>query len=182
MSPRPFGPTDLKRLHRGWRHRTTARLGLILDGVMTPVNVGSIVRLAAAYGVDRMWAAGATAAVGHPGAQKTALGTDRYVDVVAGLSAGEALAAAREDGYRLVGIELADTAIPVFDADLTGDVCVVVGHEDHGLSAASLGGCELVAYLPTVGRVGSLNVATATGIALAEVRRQGWQTGRSDAP
>lgn len=172
---RSFGPTELKRLHRDWRHRTERRLAVILDGVMTPVNVGSITRLAAAYGVERMWLAGATASVHHPGAGKTAMGTHRFVDVIEGMTAAEALADARQQGFQLVGIELAEGAVPLFEAPLGRDVCVVVGHEDHGLSAATLGGCDLLAYLPLVGKVGSLNVATAAGIALAEVRRREWQ-------
>jgi len=174
MSPRQLGPTELKRLHRGWRRRTTGRLALLLDGVMTPVNVGSITRLAAAYGVDRLWLAGASASIRHPGAQRTALGTDRYVDVVEGASPAEAAAEAHGEGYQLVGIELCEGAVPLFEAGLAPDVCLAVGHEDHGLSAPCLAACDLVAYLPLVGRVGSLNVATATGIALAEVRRREW--------
>ena len=174
MTGRPLGPTELKRLHRDWRRRTEGRLAVLLDGVMTPVNVGSIVRLAAAYGVDRMWLAGATAAVSHPGARRTALGTDRFVDLVTGLTAAAAAAAARAEGYQVVGVELADGAVPIFEAVLSDDVCLAVGHEDHGLSAACLAACDLVTYLPLVGKVGSLNVATAAGIALADVRRREW--------
>ncbi|MHB8466551.1 MAG: TrmH family RNA methyltransferase [Acidimicrobiales bacterium] len=172
---RPLNPTELKRLHREWRRRTSGRLALVLDGVMTPVNVGSITRLAAAYGVERMWLAGATASVRHPGAGKTAMGTDRFLDVIGDITAVDAIHAARDAGLQVVGIELTDGAVPLFDAALHADVCLVVGHEDHGLSAASIAACDLMAYLPLVGRVGSLNVATATGIALAEVRRRHWQ-------
>lgn len=171
---RSLGPTELKRLHREWRRRTTGRVAVLLDGVMTPVNVGSITRLAAAYGAERMWLAGATAPVSHPGAGKTAMGTDRYLDVVEGLTPAEAAAAAVADGFQLVGIELAEGAVPLFEAALGPDVCIAVGHEDHGLSAAVLAACDVLAYLPLVGKVGSLNVATAAGIALAEVRRREW--------
>jgi tRNA (guanosine-2'-O-)-methyltransferase len=174
VTRRSLGPTELKRLHRQWRHRTDGRLALLLDGVMTPFNVGSIVRLAAAYGVSTVWLAGATASPSHPGARKTALGTDRYVDLVDGVTATDAAAAARSDGYQLVGIELAEGAQPLHTAVLGPDVCLALGHEDHGLSAATLSACDVVAYLPLVGKVGSLNVATAAGIALYEVRRQEW--------
>lgn len=173
---RNLGPTDLKRLHREWRRRTTGRLAVLLDGVMTPVNVGSITRLAAAYGAETMWLAGATVSVTHPGAGKTAMGTDRYIDVVGALSPAQAASAAKDAGFQLVGIELAEGAMPLFEAPLTADVCIVVGHEDHGISAAVLAACDVVAYLPLVGKVGSLNVATAAGIALAEVRRREWTT------
>ena len=174
---RPLGPTDLKRLHRDWRRRTTRRIGVILDGVMTPVNVGSITRTAAAYGVDRMWLAGATASVRHPGAGKTAMGTDRFVDIVEDISTVDAVAEARADGFQVVGIELVQGAHPLFEVSLAPDVCLVVGHEDHGLSAPTIAACDLVAYLPLVGKVGSLNVATAASIAMAEVRRREWTGG-----
>jgi tRNA (guanosine-2'-O-)-methyltransferase len=171
---RPLTSTDLKRLHRAWRRRTTGRVSLILDGVMTPVNVGSIVRLAAAYGASPLWLAGASVRPSHPGAQKTAMGTDRFLEVISDLTATEAAAAAHADGFQVVGIELADGATPLHDAEVRADVCLVLGHEDHGLSAATLAACDVVAYLPLVGRVGSLNVATAAGIALYEIRRREW--------
>ena len=171
---RPLGPTDLKRLHRSWRRRTTGRLALVLDGVMTPVNVGSIVRLAAAYGASPLWLAGATADVGHPGARKTAMGTDRFVDIVEGLAGVDAVAAARDDGFQVIGVELAEGATPLHDLVVRPDACIVLGHEEHGLSPAVLAACDSLAYLPLVGRVASLNVATAAGIALYELRRREW--------
>jgi len=58
------------------------------------------------------------------------------------------------------------------NADLTGPTCLVIGHEDRGLSKAALAECDHVVYLPQLGRVGSLNVATATSIAIYEARRQ----------
>jgi tRNA (guanosine-2'-O-)-methyltransferase len=171
---RPLGPTDLKRLHRAWRRRTTARLSLILDGVMTPVNVGSIVRLAAAYGASPLWLAGATADPHHPGARKTAMGTDRFVELIGGVTPAAAAAAAHADGFTVIGVELAEGATPLHDVEVSGDACLVLGNEDHGLSTAALAACDAVAYLPLVGRVGSLNVATAAGIALYELRRREW--------
>jgi tRNA (guanosine-2'-O-)-methyltransferase len=53
-------------------------------------------------------------------------------------------------------------------------VCLAVGNEDRGLSQATLAACDVVAFLPQMGRVGSLNVATAASIAIYELRRQGW--------
>jgi tRNA (guanosine-2'-O-)-methyltransferase len=50
----------------------------------------------------------------------------------------------------------------------------VVGHEDRGVPAATLASCDEVAFIPQLGRIGSLNVATATAIALYEVRRRAW--------
>jgi tRNA (guanosine-2'-O-)-methyltransferase len=57
---------------------------------------------------------------------------------------------------------------------LPAAVCLVVGNEDHGISAGALRACDALAYLPQLGKVGSLNVATAASIALYEARRQEW--------
>lgn len=181
---RSFGPTDLKRLHRGWRRRTEGRLALILDGVGNPFNVGSIARTAAALGVERAWlvAAGTSGGggLGNPKAQKTALGTDRLVAWEEVETPLEALEAARQDGFTVVGIELGGGARPLFEIELGGAVCLAVGHEERGLSNVLLDQCDELAYLPLTGRVGSLNVATATAMALYEVRRQEWM--RPPAP
>lgn len=171
---RNLGDTEIKRLHRDWRKRTTGRLALLLDSVQTPYNVGAMVRLAAAERVEHLYLGGATVSPGHAKAAKTSLGTERYVtwsshEVVAG-----ALGAAKEAGFFLLGLELAEGAVPLHQVALPADVCVALGHEDRGLSPASLHGCDAVAFVPQLGRVGSLNVAHAAAIAVYELRRREW--------
>jgi tRNA (guanosine-2'-O-)-methyltransferase len=169
-----LGPTDLKRLHREWNRRSTARIAVLLDGVGSPFNVGAIVRTAAALRVEHLYLGGHAISPGHPKAGRTSMGTERYLQWTAFPRAAEAVAAARADGFRVVGLELADAAVPIHDLAVTGDVCLVVGHEDHGLAAATLEACDDVVFVPQLGRVGSLNVATATAIALYELRRREW--------
>ena len=166
--------TGMKRLHRDWRRRTEGRLALLLDGVQTPYNVGSILRTAAALHVDHLWLAGPSASPTDTKTNKTALGSQRFVTWTVIEDTAAACAAATADGYRLVGVELAEGASPLHELDLTGDVCLAVGHEDRGLTTACLDACDAVGYLPLLGRIGSLNVATAASMALYEVRRQGW--------
>ena len=178
MSRRQLDGTALKRLHRSWRQRTERRVALLLDGVQTPVNVGSILRTAAAYRVDHLWLAGATAPPLSAGARKTSLGSERYLTWTTVESGEEAVALARTDGFTVVGIELADGAVPLHELVVGDAVCLAVGHEDHGLAATTLRACDHVAYLPLVGRIGSLNVATAAALALYETRRQEWTAPR----
>ena len=138
------------------------------------MNVGSITRAAAAFRVEHVWLAAGSATPRHPGARKTALGSERYLEWGEVPHATDAITAARDDGYRIVGLELTDSARPLFDVDLRQPVCLVVGHEDHGLAPATINACDEVAFVPQLGRVGSLNVAAATAIALYETRRQEW--------
>lgn len=173
-----LGPTDLKRLHREWRRAGVAPLGVALDDVQGPFNVGSIVRTAAAERLEALWLAGATPLPTHPKVQRTAMGCDRLVGWTHVPTITEALDAARNTGMRIVGVELAGGAEPLFDLDLTAPTCLVLGHEDRGLSASALGACDVIGFIPQLGRVGSLNVAQAAGIAIYEARRQGWRTQR----
>lgn len=183
--PRQLGPTEVKRLNRGWRRRTEARIALLLDGIGQPFNVGSIIRTAAAFGVGQIWLCGDTAQPGHPSARKTALGTDRLISFEQVPTAAAGVLAAREAGYTVVAVELADGAVPLHDLPLSGDICLALGNEDHGCSAALLAAADVVAYIPQPGRVGSLNVAAATAIAIAETRRREWsgqQAPRDNTP
>ena len=171
---KPLGSTDLKRLHREWRRRTPGRVGLLLDSVQTPFNVGAIIRSAAAWRVDDVWLVGATPGVGQPKVQKTAMGTDRFIAVHPLDDPAEAADSVARAGYRLIAVELTDQAEPLHTLDLTGDVCLAVGHEDRGVSSGLLERADAVGYVPQLGRVGSLNVATAAAIAVYEARRQVW--------
>jgi tRNA (guanosine-2'-O-)-methyltransferase len=171
---RQLDGTGLKRLHREWRRRTVCRLALVLDSVQNGFNVGAITRTAAAYHVDQVWLAGATPLPDSAGARKTALGTDRYLTWERVERGADAVELARAAGYRVIGIELTDDARPLHELAVGGDACLVMGHEDHGIGAATLAACDTIAYLPQLGRVGSLNVATAAAIACYEVRRQDW--------
>ncbi|MGI5271988.1 TrmH family RNA methyltransferase [Nonomuraea sp. CA-218870] len=172
---RQLRPTDVKRLNRTWRRNTTNRLALILESVTGPFNVGSIFRTAAAFGVDQIWLAGNATPPTNPKAGKTALGTERLVTWHDPVPAADAVKAAREDGFTVMAVELTAEAVPLHRAALGRDVCLVVGSEDHGCSPALLDAADGVCYIPQVGRVGSVNVAVAAAIALAEARRQEWQ-------
>jgi tRNA (guanosine-2'-O-)-methyltransferase len=167
--------TELKRLHRQWRRRTAGDVALLLDSVQTPYNVGSIARLAAAYRVEHVFLAGATAPPSAPGARKTALGADRYLTWTEHGDLATALDAVKDAGYALLGIELADGARPLHEVGVPDRVCLALGHEDRGLSTLTLSACDVVAFIPQLGRIGSLNVAAAAAIALYEVRRRSWE-------
>lgn len=166
--------TGMKRLHREWRRRTEGRLALVLDDVQGPFNVGAIIRTAAALRVDDVWLATRTPDPTDAKVAKTALGTDRYLTFHRSPDGPTAVAEAQAAGYRVIAIELADEAVPLHDLMLRDATCLVVGHEDRGCSPATLAACDAVAYLPLLGKVGSLNVATAASIACYEVRRQAW--------
>lgn len=171
---RQLGPTEVKRLNRSWRRVTHDRVCLLLESVSHPFNLGSIIRTAAAFGVERVWLCGDCADPGHPAARKTALGTERFLAFDRAARLADAVAAVRQEGLRLVAVELAAGAVPAHLAAVGGDVCLALGNEDRGCSAALLAAADQVTYIPQAGRVGSLSVAATAAIVLAEARRREW--------
>jgi tRNA (guanosine-2'-O-)-methyltransferase len=174
VSGKQLDGTGLKRLHRSWRHQTERKVALILEGVQSPFNVGSIVRTAAAYRIDHVWLAGNTAPLDAAAVRKTGLGTERYLTWTTVERGVDAVAAAQAAGYVVLAVELAEGATALHEMDLGPAVCLVLGNEDHGISAAVLAAVDGTVFLPQLGRVGSLNVATAAALAIYEARRQEW--------
>ena len=166
--------TELKRLHRQWRQETSARISLVIDGAQGPFNIGAIIRTAAAERVEHLWFGAGATTPANTKVGKTALGTDKYLTWSELPTTVEAIAQAKTAGYRVIGVELADGATALHETDLSGDICLVIGHEDRGLGKDTFANCDGLAYIPQLGKVGSLNVATAASIAIYETRRQDW--------
>ena len=58
------------------------------------------------------------------------------------------------------------------DVDMTGPVAIVVGTEQYGLTDLWMNHADLPVRIPMLGKIDSLNVATATTILLYEAARQ----------
>ncbi len=166
--------TELKRLHRTWRRETPGHLALAFDGVAGPFNVGALLRTGAAYRAEHAWFTEHATGPENPKVGKTALGSERFMVTKVLPTMAEIAIEARTLGYRVIGVELAAGAQPLHTMDLRGSVCFVLGHEDHGLSKTGFASVDELGFLPQLGKIGSLNVATAGSIAMYEWARQSW--------
>ena len=90
--------------------------------------------------------------------------------VVGGLPA--ALTRMKEAGIWVVGLD-DDAERSLFElGDLAADaICLVLGAEGAGLSRLVRERCDLIVSIPMRGRLSSLNVSAAAGLAVYEVAR-----------
>jgi 23S rRNA (guanosine2251-2'-O)-methyltransferase len=152
------------------------RVVVLLDNVRSLYNTGSILRTADATGVERVVLCGITPRPDQGGRQrraiaKTALGAEESVAWDYKADTEAALRALAADGYRIVALEPSPAAVDLFTWSPDWPVCLVLGHEREGVSPALATLFDSVIRIPMLGRKGSLNVATAAGVALYELLR-----------
>jgi RNA methyltransferase, TrmH family len=152
-------------------------LVVIAVDVQDPGNVGAIVRVAEAAGATGVVAAGASANPFGWKALRGSMGSALRLPVVAGVSAEDALADAREHGCRVVATVPRDGR-PLFEAPLTRPLAILIGGEGRGLAAPIVAAADERVTIPMQAPVESLNAAVTAAVLLYEAGRQQASTGR----
>ena len=107
-----------------------------------------------------------------PAVVNASAGAVEYLHVAQVTNLVQAVESAKEAGAWVIAAEADADAVPLADADLTGPLVLVVGSEGQGVGRLLKEACDLVVRIPLMGRVGSLNAATAGSILLYEIVRQ----------
>lgn len=144
---------------------------LILDGVTDPHNLGACLRSADASGVSavivpRRGACGLT-----PIVCRTAVGAAESVPYFEVGSLVRWLDRLRERGIRVLGTDLADRSVSMYDYEPEPDLAVVMGAEGLGMREQVRERCDTLLFIPMRGEVQSLNVSVATGLVLYHLTR-----------
>lgn len=168
---KPLYGTPLKRFLRDYRraHAPRRSVAALLQSVEYPANVGSIFRLADGAGMSELILSGITPRPPHPTLDKVARHKTRRVNWRYEEDPLLAVRQARDDGYQVVAVEVAAGAAPYFEFDYGERTCLVVGHEDHGVTRATLGACDGAVFLPMYGKGQSLNVHVALSIVVYHI-------------
>ncbi|MGM0574924.1 MAG: 23S rRNA (guanosine(2251)-2'-O)-methyltransferase RlmB [Myxococcota bacterium] len=165
---RVAGDVDLDTLHA---EPGEPSLVLALDGITDPHNLGAIMRTAAVYGARAVVVAKDRAAPLNDAAVRASAGGVAHVPLVRVVNLARALRTLADRGYWVMGTRL-EEGQPLWEADLTGPIVLVLGAEGRGLRPGVAKACDLAIHLPTPGPVQSLNVSVFAGVACAEVARQ----------
>ena len=145
---------------------------MAVDGLVLSENVGVIVRNCAAFGVDALLVAPNSSSPYLRRSVRNSMGTLFGLCVMHPRDLVEELVQLkRERGTRVIGTD-ATAGQSVTDASLVGNICLIVGNEDAGISPPVRAVCDEFVAIPMWNEVDSVNVASATGIILYEARRQ----------
>ena len=168
---RPYA--ELEAVLERLEHAGAGCHGLLvaLDGIEDPHNLGAIIRSAHAAGADAVVIPERRAAGLTPAAAKAAAGAIEYLPVARVTNLGRALEDLKRRGFWIVGLD-ERAQKKLYEVDLTGPTVLVLGAEGHGLHQQTRQKCDFLGSIPVAGRLATLNVSVAAGIALFEALRQ----------
>ncbi len=144
---------------------------LILDHLQDPHNLGSLLRTAAAAGVDGVIIPRDRACGITPAVYKTSAGYALHLPVAQVVNIGREIDRLKAQGFWIAGADMTN-AKPFYDADLPFPLALVLGAEGKGLSRLVREKCDLLLRIPMAKEVLSLNVAVAGGIIIYDIYRR----------
>ncbi|OIQ86953.1 23S rRNA (uridine(2479)-2'-O)-methyltransferase [mine drainage metagenome] len=154
---------DVPRLH------VPARPGfaLLLQDLQDPGNLGSLLRSAAAAGVQVAWLSPGCADAWHPRVLRAGMGAHFVLPIVERVDLAATVA-----GFHGMTLAACLQGEPLYDIDLKGPVAFMIGNEGTGLGQSLVDAASRRFTIPMPGAVESLNAAAAAAICLFERVRQ----------
>jgi len=151
------------------RPGASSSLLVVLEGLTNHDNLGGIFRNAMAFGADAVLVCPRSCDPLYRRAIRVSLGASLRVPFARCEGWPGSLQTLRRAGYRIVALHPgADSVEPDEPARVLGPrVALVLGTEGEGLSAAALDAADLQLRIPMSPGVDSINVASASAIAMA---------------
>lgn len=157
------------------RPSAEASLGLILDGLQDPGNVGTILRAAWGAGADLVWAAPGTADLFSPKVLRSAQGAHFHLEL-SEMDRAEILARAKEGHWWLAAAE-SGGGEPFWRAKLKRPCLICIGGEARGVSQDLAKAAAERVHIPLAPGVDSINASVSAGVILFEAARRLWDQG-----
>jgi tRNA (guanosine-2'-O-)-methyltransferase len=156
-------PRRLERMRAVLAERTLY-ITPVLENVKKAHNASAIVRSCDALGIAEAHFIERDNAYGlHP---EITQGAHNWVRLRDWKSAEACFEALRNEGYRIVGTSLHDTALDLSALPLDTPLAFVFGNERDGLTPATAQACDLLLKVPMRGFAESLNVSVAAALIL----------------
>lgn len=171
----PDGVVAIAPARNAWQEadsqpKDDVSLGILLETLQDPGNLGTIIRTAAAVGSDGLWLSPDSVDMGSPKVLRASVG-QWFRLPMAKVDVAEQAARLRENGVQVVATTAA-ADLDYWQLDMTQPTVFLMGNEGAGLSTALMDCASVAVKIPVVPGVESLNVAISTALLLYEARRQ----------
>lgn len=141
------------------------------DSVSDPGNLGTIIRTADAAGFDGVLLSEGCADLYSPKTVRASMGSFFHVRLMSGLNVSQ-LKSLADNEFKIVCGVLHHDSVDYREADLSGNLIIVIGNEANGVSEEAFELCGERITIPMMGGAESLNAAVAAALLMYEALRR----------
>ncbi|MCP5369762.1 MAG: 23S rRNA (guanosine(2251)-2'-O)-methyltransferase RlmB [Rickettsiaceae bacterium] len=136
---------------------------LILDQITDPQNIGTIIRSAAAFGIDKIILPKDNSPEENASIAKTACGCLELVQIVRITNLNQTIKKLKNLGFWVVGMDTKGTQDFSIIKNID-KIAIIIGSEDSGMRRLTSEACDYHISIPISNQVESLNAASAASI------------------
>ena len=146
---------------------------LVCDNVTNSPNIGSLFRIADAFGIEKLILCGSDISIGRK-ISKTSRATEKVVNYEIHDSALTVVRNLQDLNYQIIALEITNHSKPMHSFELSQEkpIAMVIGDENFGVSESILKISDDIIHIDMYGHNSSMNVVQATNIALYELTKQ----------
>jgi len=167
----PFVYADLEDVLANRNPDLSHDLILILDSILDPQNLGSIIRSAHCLGANGVIIPTDRAAQVTPSVIKTSAGSAEQLPVARVTNLAQTIDYLKDKGFWVFGAD-AHGGASIRVQNFKGPVVLVLGSESKGIRPLVKKKCDFLVTIPMAGNFDSFNVAVAAGIIQYEILLQ----------
>ena len=144
---------------------------VILDSIEDTQNLGAIIRTCECAGVHGVVIPKRRSAIVNKTVYKTSAGAVEHMKVAQVTNIARTIEELQKNGLWIYGADM-DGADMYYNTDLTGNIGLVIGGEDKGISPLIAKKCDVLVKIPMVGKISSLNASASAAILIYDIIRQ----------
>ncbi|HEY9666345.1 MAG TPA: RNA methyltransferase, partial [Coleofasciculaceae cyanobacterium] len=152
-------------------HPILSGVGLALETVQDPGNLGTMIRTSAAAGAERLWLTTDSVDLDNPKVLRASAGQWFRMPVTVTANLQDVVRQCQERGIQVVAT-IPDATLSYWDIDLASPTLILLGNEAAGLNPTLASLADRQVQIPLKPGVESLNVAIAAALILYEAQRQ----------
>ena len=165
-----FKYADLNETIMAARNDGKDILFIVLDEVLDPHNLGSVIRVAECAGATGVIIPARRSATVNETVVRTSAGATAYMPVIKVNNLNQAIETMKNQNIWVFAADM--DGDEMYKTNLKGDIALVVGGEGTGVRELTRKLCDGIISIPMFGKVNSLNASVSAGIVLYEAVRQ----------
>ena len=147
---------------------------ILCDEIILPANIGAVLRLADAFGAERVIFGGEKINLSSPKVKRAARSTHQWIKHYQYKDLQSEIKNLKSEDYMIIALEITDKSQSIHQLQISPGqkYAIIIGSEVNGISDKVLNICDLSVHIPVYGLNSSMNVANALAVILYDITKQ----------